>query len=122
MLKKLNFLNLILAASAFFPFWIVIENEVQIIRMEIYLSYIVIVLLFYTAMVLIKNNNFLLIEKIFISFLIFYGLDINFGFWLIFDQIFNIRIFNYILSLIFASIISYLIFKFLNKKKNKIFF
>jgi hypothetical protein len=122
MLKKLNFLNLILAASAFFPFWIVIENEVQIIRMEIYLSYIAIVLLFYTAMVLIKNNNFLLIEKIFISFLIFYGLDINFGFWLIFDQIFNIRIFNYILSLIFASIISYLIFKFLNKKKNKIFF
>ena len=52
----------------------------------------------------------------------FFGLDINFGLWLIFDKIFDVRVLNYIFSLIVIITICFFIFKLIKKDKNKKFF
>ena len=76
---------------------------------------------FFTTIKFFKKIIIFFFEKILITFLIFYGLDVNFGFWLIFDQIFNTGFKNYIFSLIFVFLTSYFIFKFLISEKNKNF-
>ena len=69
-----------------------------------------------------KKKKFIFFEKILISLLIFFGLDINFGLWLIFDKIFDLRVLNYIFSLIVIITICFFIFKLIKKDKNKKFF
>lgn len=122
MLKNFNFLNLILVSTVFFPFWLVFSNESKPIFKEIFFLYILAILIFYTLTEFLKKKKFIFFEKILISLLIFFGLDINFGLWLIFDKIFDLRVLNYIFSLIIIITICFFIFKLIKKDKNKKFF
>ena len=114
-----HYFNFFLLTTAFFPIWIGAElfnSQIFVIILIIYF-----LIIFTLKFVLnYKYKNKFIIKNFIFALIIFFSLDVNIGFWLIFDDLFGYGKLNYLLSIIFIFFTSFIIFSFLKKnEKNK---
>ncbi len=121
---KLSFyyFNFILSVTAFFPIWLgpeLFKEEILIIASLIYI--LIILISFFLLNYALKKK--IIFYNLILSLIIFFSFDINFGFWLIFDNLFDAGKLNYLLSIIFIVFLLMIIYFILKKnEKNKYIF
>ena len=82
-----NNYNLLLTTVAFFPIWLGIDlfkGQILMITLPIY----ILIVLFSVFLLNYKYKKEHLIKNIILALIIFFSLDINFGLWLIFRDLF----------------------------------
>ena len=116
------YFNFLLSVTAFFPIWLgaeLFKSQILITALSIYILIII------TSVFLLnyKYKNKYFIQNFILALIIFFSLDINFGFWLIFEDLFVSGKLNYLMSIIFISFLLLIIFYTLKKNdKNKFIF
>jgi len=116
------YFNFLLSVTAFFPTWLgaeLFKSQILITALSIYILIII------TSVFLLnyKYKNKYFIQNFILALIIFFSLDINFGFWLIFEDLFVSGKLNYLMSIIFISFLLLIIFYTLKKNdKNKYIF
>ncbi len=114
-----NKFNFLLPIVAFFPIWLGADlfiGQILIITLPIY----ILIIYFSVFLLNYKYKNEYFIKNIIISLIIFLSLDVNFGFWLIFRDLFVSGKLNYLISIIFVLLLCFTIFYILKKNdKNK---
>lgn len=117
-----NYFNLTISIIALYPIWLGVEIFNITILLPSLLVYILILVTTFFVLNYSSKNNFLARDLI-LSSLIFFSLDINFGFWLFFDKLFQSGKLNYLISIIFIFLLFLVIFIIVkNKEKNKYIF
>ena len=94
-------LNIFLIIFVFFPFWFELTDKNNLIVKEILFFYVVIILIFFFIFRFLEKKKYYKTEILLLSSIILLGLDINFGFWIFFTDLFDQNILNYFSSLIF---------------------
>lgn len=121
MKRSLNNFNFLLSIVAFFPIWIgddLFKGQILIILLPIY-----ILTIFFSVLLLNHKFKNKYLNKIILTLIIFFSFDINFGFWIIFRDLFVSGKLNYLTSIIFVLFLSLIIFYILKKNdKNKYLF
>ena len=111
-----NNYNLLLTTVAFFPIWLGIDlfkGQILMITLPIY----ILIVIFSVFLLNYKYKKEYLIKNIILALIIF-SLDINFGLWLIFRDLFVSGKLNYLTSIIFIFSLL-LIIIYILKKNNK---
>ena len=111
-----NNYNLLLTTVAFFPIWLGIDlfkGQILMITFPIY----ILIVLFSVFLLNYKYKKEHLIKNIILALIIFFSLDINFGLWLIFRDLFVSGKLNYLTSIIFAFSLLLIIIYILKKKR-----
>ncbi len=114
-----NNYNLLLTTVAFFPIWLGIDlfkGQILIITLPIY----ILIVLFSVFLLNYKYKKEHFIKNIILALIIFFSLDVNFGLWLIFRDLFISGKLNYLTSIIFVFSLLLIIIYILKKNdKNK---
>ena len=123
MKNKSEKLNIFLITFVFFPFWFELTDKNNLIIKEILFFYVIVFLIFFLIFRFLEKNRYYKTEIFISSSIIILGLDINFGFWIFFKELFNHNILNYFSSFIFLILSTFCVIYIVNQQqKNKVIF